>query len=75
MALPPFQGSEPEESLAADRRAALAVQSGLDRLPAVLGDLFPEAASGERACWCRQLAEFSRHLHRWSPGPSISRRQ
>ena len=66
MAPPPFQGSVPEESAAADHRAAFAVQSDLGCLPAVLGDLFPEAASGERARWCRQLAEFSRHLHRWS---------
>jgi len=66
MAPPPFQGSAPEESAQAAHSAAFPATADLGRLPALLGDLFPEAASGERACWCRQLAEFSRHLYRWS---------
>jgi len=39
---------------------------GLECLPEVLEELFPEAESVERACWSQQLAGYSRHLHRWS---------
>lgn len=51
----------------ADRRAASGVRpDDFECLPAVLEELCPEAGDGAIACWCRQLAEFTGHLYRWS---------
>lgn len=56
-----------ENGSEAGYQAATADQlDDLECLPAVLEELYSEASDGARARCCRQLAEFARHLYRWS---------
>ena len=66
MAALPLPRYAPNGSGAGHHAASSAQPDDLECLPAVLEELYPEASEDVLACCCRQLAEFARHLYRWS---------
>ena len=62
----PAPKATPDESALGHRAASAVKPDDCEYLSVVLEESFPEVVSRERACWSRQLAEFSGHLHRWS---------